>query len=98
MTHYNSIQKSTLYDYTKGFLNVNLVSLCDIKLKSSKASKIADPDPSSSARNFITPIRAMNEYLLKPNDLADLRKFQRRSPYENEPPITVYLRKDVEAK
>ena len=98
MTHYNSIQKSTLYDYTKGFLNVNLVSLCDIKFKSSKASKITNPDPSSSARNFITPIRAMNEYLLKPNDLADLRKFQRRSPYENEPPITVYLRKDVEAK
>lgn len=40
----------------------------------------------------------MNEYLLKPNDLNDLRKFQRRSPYANEPPITVYLRKDIEAK
>jgi zinc transporter 9 len=53
---------------------------------------------STTSRNFITPIRAMNEYLLKPNDLIDLRKFQRRSPYANEPPITVYLRKDIEAK
>ncbi|CAG2106030.1 unnamed protein product, partial [Medioppia subpectinata] len=31
-------------------------------------------------------------------DLNDLRKFQRRSPYANEPPITVYLRKDIETK
>lgn len=53
---------------------------------------------STTSRNFITPIRAMNEYLLKPNDLNDLRKFQRRSPYANEPPITVYLRRDIEAK
>ena len=40
----------------------------------------------------------MNEYLLKPSDLADLRKFLRRSPYADEPSIAVYLRKDVEAK
>ena len=40
----------------------------------------------------------MNEYLLKPDDLAGMRRFTRRSPYENEPPITVYLRRDVEAK
>ncbi|CAG2118861.1 unnamed protein product [Medioppia subpectinata] len=52
----------------------------------------------TTGRNFITPIRAMNEYLLKPIDLNDLRKFQRRSPYANEPPITVYLRKDIETK
>ena len=38
------------------------------------------------------------EELLDIADLGDLRKFQRRSPYNNEPPITVYLRKDVEAK
>ncbi|XP_023223713.1 zinc transporter 9-like [Centruroides sculpturatus] len=49
-------------------------------------------------RNFITPLRAMNEYLLKPTDLEELRKIQRRSPYEESPPINVYLRKDVELK
>lgn len=49
-------------------------------------------------RNFITPIRAMNDFFLKSSDLEMLRKTRRRSPYENEPPITVYWLKDVEAK
>lgn len=49
-------------------------------------------------RNFISPVRAMNEYLLKPSDLEGLRKIQRRSPYEDNPPISVYLRRDVELK
>lgn len=52
----------------------------------------------SLERNFITPVRAMADFLLKPVDLEGLRKTKRRSPYENEPPITVYWRKDVEAK
>lgn len=49
-------------------------------------------------RNFITPVRAMNDFFLKPSDLEVLRKTRRRSPYESEPPITVYWLKDVEAK
>ncbi|KAL1122476.1 hypothetical protein AAG570_002807 [Ranatra chinensis] len=49
-------------------------------------------------RNFMTPARAMKEFLLKPKDLEGLRATKRRSAYENEPPITVYWRKDVEAK
>ncbi|KAF8791416.1 proton-coupled zinc antiporter SLC30A9, mitochondrial-like [Argiope bruennichi] len=49
-------------------------------------------------RNFITPLRAMNEYLLKPSDLECLRKTTRRSPFEDNPPIQVYLRRDVEQK
>lgn len=57
-----------------------------------------DVTQASTERNFITPIRAMNEYLLKPGDLTDLRKFQRRSPYEDAPPLTVYLRRDIEAR
>lgn len=57
-----------------------------------------DPSASSMERNFITPVRAMSDFLLKPIDLEGLRKTKRRSPYENEPPITVYWRKDVEAK
>lgn len=43
-------------------------------------------------------MRAMTEYLLKQSDLESLPKVLRRSPYESEPPITVYYRKDVEAK
>ncbi|RWS23643.1 zinc transporter-like protein [Leptotrombidium deliense] len=57
-----------------------------------------DVTQATTERNFITPIRAMNDYLLKPTDLADLRKFQRRSPYVDAPAITVYLRRDVETK
>lgn len=57
-----------------------------------------DLTQATTERNFITPIRVMNEYLLKPSDLEGLRKFQRRSPYADEPSITVYLRKDVETK
>lgn len=53
---------------------------------------------SSLERNFITPVRAMSDFLLKPSDLEGLPKTKRRSPYEQEPPITVYWRKDVEAK
>ncbi|KAB7501046.1 hypothetical protein Anas_05857 [Armadillidium nasatum] len=52
----------------------------------------------SKERNFLTAIRAMSEFLLSPEDLEDLRKTNRRSPFENEPPITVYWRKDVESK
>lgn len=40
----------------------------------------------------------MADFLLKPSDLESLPKTKRRSPYEFEPPITVYWRKDVEAK
>lgn len=57
-----------------------------------------DLTASSMERNFITPIRAMSDFLLKPADLESLPKTKRRSPYEFEPPITVYWRRDVEAK
>ncbi|KAK7486958.1 hypothetical protein BaRGS_00021774 [Batillaria attramentaria] len=46
---------------------------------------------------YILPVRAMNEYLLKPSDLEGLPKYTRRSPYAGGPKITVYLRSDVEA-
>lgn len=66
---------------------------------SKKAKKKARVDKSTSLeRNFITPVRAMSDFLLKPSDLESLPKTKRRSPYELEPPITVYWRKDVEAK
>lgn len=53
---------------------------------------------SSLERNFITPARAISDFLLKMSDLESLPKTKRRSPYEQEPPIIVYWRKDVEAK
>ncbi|XP_037947222.1 zinc transporter 9 isoform X2 [Teleopsis dalmanni] len=57
-----------------------------------------DCNRSSLERNFITPSRAMTDFLLKASDLESLQKVKRRSPYEQEPPITVYWRRDVEAK
>ncbi|XP_037297204.1 zinc transporter 9 [Manduca sexta] len=63
-----------------------------------KKRLLIDFSASYTERNFITPMRAMTEYLLKQTDLETLPKVLRRSPYEAEPPITVYYRKDVEAK
>ncbi|XP_068627820.1 proton-coupled zinc antiporter SLC30A9, mitochondrial [Battus philenor] len=63
-----------------------------------KKRLLIDFSASYTERNFITPMRAMTEYLLKQTDLESLPKVLRRSPYESEPPITVHYRKDVEAK
>lgn len=70
-----------------------------IKVMPRKKERIKfDTSHPSTERNFITAVRAMSEFLLKPSDLENLRQTKRRSPFENEPPITVYWRKDVEAK
>ncbi|KAI8440277.1 hypothetical protein MSG28_001634 [Choristoneura fumiferana] len=55
-----------------------------------KKRLLIDFSASYTERNFITPMRAMTEYLLKQSDLETLPKVLRRSPYEAEPPITVY--------
>ncbi|KAH8365098.1 hypothetical protein KR084_001522 [Drosophila pseudotakahashii] len=52
----------------------------------------------SLERNFVTPNRAISDFLLTAADLECLPKIKRRSPYEQEPPMTVYWRRDVEAK
>ncbi|KAM0727586.1 Proton-coupled zinc antiporter SLC30A9, mitochondrial [Formica fusca] len=70
----------------------------DVMSKKAKKRIRVDKSTSSLERNFITPVRAMSDFLLKPSDLESLPKTKRRSPYELEPPITVYWRKDVEAK
>lgn len=70
---------------------------CTVKPLPKKRKRV-DLSQSSLERNFITPVRAMSDFLLKPSDLESLPKTKRRSPYECEPPITVYWRKDVEAK
>lgn len=69
-----------------------------VKVKQIKKTSRVDFNRSSLERNFITPNRAMSDFLLKSVDLDTLPKTKRRSPYEQEPPITVYWRKDVEAK
>ncbi|KAM4054094.1 proton-coupled zinc antiporter SLC30A9, mitochondrial isoform 2-T2 [Anomaloglossus baeobatrachus] len=48
--------------------------------------------------NFITGVRAMNEFCLKPSDLESLRKIRRRSPHDDTESFTVFLRSDVETK
>ncbi|KAL0134757.1 hypothetical protein PUN28_001493 [Cardiocondyla obscurior] len=73
-------------------------SLKDDMSKKVKRKIRVDKTTSSLERNFITPVRAMSDFLLKPSDLETLPKTKRRSPYELEPPITVYWRRDVEAK
>ncbi|XP_053973377.1 proton-coupled zinc antiporter SLC30A9, mitochondrial [Hylaeus volcanicus] len=82
---------STADDQKKKFKQQELTAEAKKKMK-------VDRSTSSLERNFITPVRAMSDFLLKPSDLENLPKTKRRSPYEFEPPITVYWRKDVEAK
>ena len=48
-------------------------------------------------RNFITAVRALKEFLLKPEHLVGLRVTSRRSAQYNDIPLNVYWRKDVEA-
>lgn len=52
----------------------------------------------SLERNFITPARAISDFMLTAADLEKLPRIKRRSPYEQEPAMTVYWRRDVEAK
>lgn len=59
--------------------------------------KVQRPDKSVD-RNYITARRAMTEFMLKSTDLEGLKTIKRRSPFDGEPPIDVYWRKDVVAK
>ncbi|XP_030369002.1 zinc transporter 9-like isoform X2 [Scaptodrosophila lebanonensis] len=52
----------------------------------------------SLERNFVTPARAISDFMLTAADLECLPKIKRRSPYEQEPPMTVFWRRDVESK
>jgi zinc transporter 9 len=59
--------------------------------------KVQRPEKSVD-RNYITARRAMTEFMLKSTDLEGLKTIKRRSPFDDEPPINVYWRKDVVAK
>lgn len=54
--------------------------------------------PKYTKNNFITGVRAINEFCLKSSDLDQLRKIRRRSPHDDTESFTVFLRSDVEAK
>ncbi|KAF0288884.1 Zinc transporter 9 [Amphibalanus amphitrite] len=64
--------------------------------RSQLRSQPSSRDRARRDRNLITAVRAMEEYLMKSGDLEPLGSTQRRSPFENEPPIRVYFRAEVE--
>uniref|UniRef100_H3DE67 Proton-coupled zinc antiporter SLC30A9, mitochondrial n=1 Tax=Tetraodon nigroviridis TaxID=99883 RepID=H3DE67_TETNG len=69
-----------------------------IQVKVRAVLKKRDYGPKYTQNNFITAVRAMNEFCLKPSDLEQLRRIRRRSPHDDTEAFTVFLRSDVEAK
>ncbi|XP_069487846.1 proton-coupled zinc antiporter SLC30A9, mitochondrial [Ambystoma mexicanum] len=69
-----------------------------IQVKVKAVLKKRDYGVKYTKNNFITGVRAMNEFCLKTSDLEQLRKIRRRSPHEDTEAFTVYLRSDVETK
>ncbi|NXX94063.1 ZNT9 protein, partial [Centropus bengalensis] len=69
-----------------------------IQVKVKAVLKKRDYGPKYTQNNFITGVRAINEFCLKSSDLDQLRKIKRRSPHDDTETFTVYLRSDVEAK
>lgn len=82
----------------KKITNAAVDAIKNAMSKAVKKKVRVDLSVASMERNFITPARAISDFLLKPQDLETLKATKRRSPYENDPPMTVYWRKDVEAK
>ncbi|XP_072352766.1 proton-coupled zinc antiporter SLC30A9, mitochondrial [Scyliorhinus torazame] len=73
-------------------------TLEQIQVKVKAILKKRDYGSTYTQNNFITGMRALNEFCLKPSDLEKLRKIRRRSPHDDTEAFTVYLRSDVEAK
>ncbi|KAM5193207.1 proton-coupled zinc antiporter SLC30A9, mitochondrial isoform 2-T2 [Mantella aurantiaca] len=69
-----------------------------IQVKVKAVLKKRDYGTKYMKNNFITGVRAMNEFCLKPSDLESLRKIRRRSPHDDTESFTVFLRSDVETK
>ncbi|KAM9578956.1 proton-coupled zinc antiporter SLC30A9, mitochondrial isoform 3-T4 [Guaruba guarouba] len=69
-----------------------------IQVKVKAVLKKREYGPKYTKNNFITGVRAINEFCLKSSDLDQLRKIKRRSPHDDTETFTVYLRSDVEAK
>nr|XP_003221596.1 PREDICTED: zinc transporter 9 [Anolis carolinensis] len=69
-----------------------------IHVKVKAVLKKREYGPKYMKNNFITGVRAINEFCLKSSDLDQLRKIRRRSPHDDTEAFTVFLRADVEAK
>ncbi|XP_077157943.1 proton-coupled zinc antiporter SLC30A9, mitochondrial [Paroedura picta] len=69
-----------------------------IQVKVKAVLKKREYGPKYTKNNFITGVRAINEFCLKSSDLDQLRKIRRRSPHDDTEAFTVFLRSDVEAK
>ncbi|XP_065129724.2 proton-coupled zinc antiporter SLC30A9, mitochondrial isoform X2 [Paramisgurnus dabryanus] len=75
-----------------------LMKVENIQVKVRAVLKKREYGTKYTQNNFITAVRAMNEFCLKPSDLEQLRKIRRRSPHDDTEAFTVFLRSDVEAK
>lgn len=53
-------------------------------------------DDTVKSVKYITPLRALREYILTPRDLETLPRYYSRSPYSYETQTQVFLRSDVE--
>ncbi|KAJ7326689.1 hypothetical protein JRQ81_016448, partial [Phrynocephalus forsythii] len=69
-----------------------------IQVKVKAVLKKREYGPKYTKNNFMTGVRAINEFCLKSSDLDQLRKIKRRSPHDDTETFTVFLRSDVEAK
>ncbi|XP_062899297.1 proton-coupled zinc antiporter SLC30A9, mitochondrial isoform X3 [Mobula hypostoma] len=81
-----------------GSSSLSQPTLEQIQVKVKAILKKRDYGSKYTQNNFITAMRAMNEFCLKPSDLEKLRKIRRRSPHDDSEAFTVHLRSDVEAK
>jgi len=79
-------------------LKSSLESIVKLKLKGREQKTPFDVDKAYAENVHITTLRAMTEFMISPEDLEGLPKFQRRSPFEGASEITVYLRSDVEKR
>ncbi|XP_050543587.1 zinc transporter 9 [Daktulosphaira vitifoliae] len=93
----NTINQEKTDSKEKLFRNVPVKKVLD-KVNLEKDLDRVQRPVKSVDRNYITARRAMTEFLLKSTDLEGLKTIKRRSPFEDEPPINVYWRKDVVAK
>lgn len=86
-------KQTLLFSFQRQLKSFSEVRNLATSVGSQKNSKSTSYD-----RNYITEIRALNEYLLEPADLTGLRMTVRRSANETDPPHRVYWRKDIETK
>ncbi|XP_058578717.1 proton-coupled zinc antiporter SLC30A9, mitochondrial isoform X1 [Neofelis nebulosa] len=95
------VEKVPSFDETENIgaeLKAPLIKQEPLQVRVKAVLKKREYGPKYTQNNFITGVRAINEFCLKSSDLEQLRKIRRRSPHEDTESFTVYLRSDVEAK